>query len=221
MNLLLLKVIRIVTGLRLLLVVLPFTTSTDMPSTVVISRDDSSVLVNVPDDSYFRKWDIQSGKLLDIWPKAEGAVISSLSFSPVGKYILSGDNDGRVQIWKVGSYQPVQTFNHPCMVYIASYSPDGKFIWTGCSDGKVRQWDAATEQLVRVFDGPRGISWIDDISPDGRQILIEYDDQLVHLFDVDYHDTIRYACSRLVRDLTVEEKDVYHILLTAPTCPKQ
>ncbi len=178
------------------------------------------MLVNVPDDPYFRQWDIRSGKLLDIWPKGDGAVISSLSFSPDSKYILAGDNNGIVQIWEAHSYRPVQTFNHPGMVYLASYSPDGKFIWTSCSDGKVRQWDAATGQLVRVFDGPRGISWIDDISPDGRQILIEYDDQLVHLFEVDYHDMIRYACSRLVRDLTTDEQNAYGITAAAPTCPK-
>ncbi len=40
------------------------------------------------------------------------------------------------------------------------------------------------------------------ISPRTAQILIEYADQTVHLFDTEYHDTIRYACSRLLRDLT-------------------
>jgi WD40 repeat protein/class 3 adenylate cyclase len=200
---------------------LSFTTSTDMPSAVAISPDDSSVLVNVPDDSYFRMWDIKSGGLLRIWPKNVGAVITGLSFSPDGKYVLSGDNDGKVQVWRVDSPQPLHIFSHPGMVYIAIYSPDGKFIWTGCSDGKVRQWDAATGQLVRVLDGPRGISWIDDISPDGRQILIEYDEQAVHLFDVDYHDTIRYACSRLLRDLTPDERTAYNITESIRTCPKQ
>jgi WD40 repeat protein/DNA-binding SARP family transcriptional activator len=200
--------------------VFSFSAATNWPNAVAISPDDDSVLIDVQDDPYFGMWDIGKDRLVHQWPKGDGAVITSLSFSPDGRFILSSDNNGKAQVWKVGSSGPLHTFNHPGMVYIATYSPDGTSIWTGCTDGKVRQWDAATGQLVRVFDGPRGVSWIDDISADGKQVLVEYADQTVHLFDTDYHDTIRYACSRLVRDLTTDERNAYGISGAEPTCPK-
>jgi WD40 repeat protein/DNA-binding SARP family transcriptional activator len=200
-----------------------FRSATDLPTAVAISPDDTSVLVAIPGNHGFAMWDVKDG-LPHYWDtlSLDDPVIFSLSFSPDNKYILSAANDGKVQVWdwNAGMIRPVQILNHPDAVNFAAYSPDGKFIWTGCADGKVREWDAATGQLVRVFNGPRGYSQVDDISPDGKQVLIEYDDQSVHLFDVDYHDMIRYACSRLVRDLTADEKDVYHITDTAPTCPK-
>jgi WD40 repeat protein/serine/threonine protein kinase/DNA-binding XRE family transcriptional regulator len=202
--------------------VFQFKSATDMPTAVAISPDNTSVLVNVPDDPIFTMWNIGSG-LSRYWDTLtqNRAVVFSLSFSPDGRYILSSANDGKAQVWEweVGMSAPIQTFNHPDAVNFASYSPDGKFIWTGCADGKVRQWDATTGQLVRIFSGPRGYSQVDDISPDGKFVLIEYDDQSVRLYDVDYHDTIRFACSRLLRDLTSDERAAYNIKDTKPTCP--
>jgi WD40 repeat protein len=143
-------------------------------------------------------------------------------FSPDGKYIVTAANNKIIQFWDVASHEYVRAFNQPDDVKSVSYSPDGRFIWSGSLDGKIRQWDAVSGQLVRVFSGPRGYSFVDDISPDGKLVLVEYDDQTVHLFDIDYHDTIRYACSRLVRDLTITEEIAFNITgAAAPAvCPK-
>jgi WD40 repeat protein len=164
----------------------------------------------------FSLWNITTGK--STYKQENYGVLYQIGFSPDGKYIISSGNNKMIQLWDVATHVLVQSFNQPEAVGNAIYSPDGKFIWSGSIDGKVRQWDAKTGQLVRVFSGPRGYSNVNDISPDGTFVLIQYDDQTVHLYDVDYHDTIRYACSRLLRDLTVDEQKAYNI--TGPTCPK-
>lgn len=139
-------------------------------------------------------------------------------FSPDGKFIAAGNNDNSVRIWDLATQRIVQTLIHPAAAAVMSYSPDGKFIWTSSTDGKVRQWETRTGQLVRVFSGPRGYSGI-DLSPDGKFVLISDSNNTVRLYDVDYHDTIRYACSRLLRDLTTTERQAYDIKDTKSTCP--
>ena len=47
------------------------------------------------------------------------------------------------------------------------------------------------------------------------------DDGTARLWDVDYHDTIRYLCSRLLRDFTDDERAQYGITDKEPTCPKR
>jgi WD40 repeat protein len=186
-------------------------------SMAVASPDDKTIVIDTI-DNVFSVWDIQSGR--STYQHQNNWVMFDLGFSPDGKYIITSGNNKMIQLWDVATAVLARTFNQPDAVNSAFYSPDGKFIWSGGLDGKVRQWDAATRQLVRVFSGPRGYSRVDEISPDGKFVLIEYDDQSIHLFDVDYQDTIRYACARLVRDLTIDEKHVYGITDSASTCPK-
>jgi hypothetical protein len=45
-------------------------------------------------------------------------------------------------------------------------------------------------------------------------------DGTARLWDTDYHDTIRYLCSRLLRDFSDDERAQYGIPNDGPTCPK-
>jgi WD40 repeat protein len=127
--------------------------------------------------------------------------------------------ENTVWVWDAATYEAVRSIPHPDTVIGTTFSWNGHSIWTSGEDGKVRQWDGATGQLVRVFTGPPGYVSV-HLSPDDKFVLISYDDQTVYLYDVDYHDTIRYACSRLLRDLTWDENNVYNIRYGGPTCPK-
>jgi hypothetical protein len=42
----------------------------------------------------------------------------------------------------------------------------------------------------------------------------------LRLWDTDYHDFIAYACSRIIRDFTPEERQQHRILDDEPTCPQ-
>jgi len=55
-------------------------------------------------------------------------------------------------------------------------------------------------------------------SPDSKRVLTGSTDGAARLWDVDYHDTIRYLCARLVRDFTADERAQYGISKDGPTC---
>ncbi|MCG9126987.1 hypothetical protein JT359_05230 [Candidatus Poribacteria bacterium] len=53
--------------------------------------------------------------------------ITNLCFSPCGQFLASSSEDSTVQIWKVGTWDPVRTysdFGSQCRIF-SSYSPDG------------------------------------------------------------------------------------------------
>jgi WD40 repeat protein len=77
----------------------------------------------------------------------------------------------------------------------------------------------ATGQELREFVGHNGPVKAVAFSPDGKYVLTGSDDGTARLWDTDYHDTIRYACSLLRRDFTKEERAQYGIADNSPTCP--
>ncbi|MBR4324315.1 MAG: hypothetical protein IKP73_02165, partial [Bacteroidales bacterium] len=78
------------------------------------------------------------------------AHVSSASFSPDGKYIVSASLDKMVRIWDAKTGQQVGNplVGHIGFVWSASFSPDGRYIVSASSDETVSIWDAKTGQQV-------------------------------------------------------------------------
>jgi len=62
--------------------------------------------------------------------------------------------------------------------------------------------------------------WVLHLRPMAKPVLSGSYDRTLRLWDTDYHDFILYACERLTRDLTVDERLMYGILNTEPTLPR-
>jgi WD40 repeat protein len=99
-----------------------------------------------------------------------------------------------------------------------AFSPDGKHALTGSSDKTAKLWDVATGAEVRTFSGHTGTMASVAFSSDGKYVLTGSWDGTAKLWDTDYQDTMRWACSRLTRDLTQEERTRYLITDNEPTC---
>jgi WD40 repeat protein len=56
-------------------------------------------------------------------------------------------------------------------------------------------------------------------SPDGKYALTGSTDGTIRLWVVDYHKMVNDLCSRLLRDLTADERAEYNITDMTPTCP--
>ncbi len=106
---------------------------TRMPlqQTVSIAPDGSKVAVS---DLYtIRLWDIRSGKE---YPKLEeGEIQWSSTFSPDGKYLISG-GQGKINVWEVATQKKLYEFDVAQKYYVQSvaYSPDKRHI-TGSPGG--------------------------------------------------------------------------------------
>jgi WD40 repeat protein/serine/threonine protein kinase/tetratricopeptide (TPR) repeat protein len=105
-------------------------------------------------------------------------------FSPDGKLLASGGNDGTVKLWDPASGQEISTLAaHSGQVRGLAFSPDGQILASGGFDGPVTLWDAASGQKLRTLkahtDKIKGIVF----SPDGRLLASGSTDGTVKLWD--------------------------------------
>jgi WD40 repeat protein len=112
--------------------------------------------------------------------------ISSVSFSPDGKHIVSAAWDKTVRIWdaqtgrQVG--QPLE--GHTKLVNSAAFSPDGKRIVSASMDHTVRIWDAQTgRQIGQPLEGHTDAVNSAAFSPDGKHIVSASMDHTVRIWD--------------------------------------
>jgi WD40 repeat protein len=98
--------------------------------------------------------------------------VSSVSYSPDGRRIVSASWDSTLKVWDAATGQNLLTLKgHTNPVYSVAYSSDGRRIASGGIDNTVRVWDALTGQLLHTLKGHTGPVESVAYSPDGRRIL--------------------------------------------------
>src|SRR5690606_28836149 len=71
--------------------------------------------------------------------------VSSVAYSPDGKYIASGGWDGSLILWHVETGAQIRSMNgHVDNISSIAFSLDGKYIASGSVDETVRLWDVET-----------------------------------------------------------------------------
>ena len=69
--------------------------------------------------------------------------MNAVEWSPDGRRIASGSDDGTVQVWDAADGSHVYTYRgHSDIIWTMAWSPDGKRIASGCADKTVQVWDA-------------------------------------------------------------------------------
>src|SRR5215472_3020233 len=116
---------------------------------------------------------------------ATGSVYS-VAFSPDGKALAAGSDDGSVRLWDLATRQPgrpVTTSGSP--VYSVAFSRDGKTLAAGSNDGSIRLWDLATRQPIGgpLSNGHTSINSV-AFSRDGKTLAAGGDDGGVRLWDL-------------------------------------
>jgi WD40 repeat protein/tRNA A-37 threonylcarbamoyl transferase component Bud32 len=153
-------------------------------------------------------------------PATRGFVVSPcLSvFSFDGRYLASSAPEGNALVWDVSSGKEVARMRPEGGVGSVAFSRDGRFLATETTDGTAHVWRVRdAQEVARVNLGENPGPRI-GFSPDDRYLITPgFRLQLWHWLP---EDLIRDACSRLTRNLTLEEwrqylgDEAYH-----RTCP--
>ena len=171
-------------------------------------------------DGVMRLYDAHSGKELRHFTENGMGSIYGVAFSPDSHLALSGSKDKIARVWDVQTGQVLQRLTgHTAYLYAVAFSPDGRLALTSSADNTARIWGLRTGQELRRFIGHQGpVEWA-AFSTDGKTFVTGSDDGTARIWSVDYHDTMNYLCTSLLRGFTNTEREQYHIKDNMPTCP--
>jgi WD40 repeat protein len=118
------------------------------------------------------------------------AEVSALTFTRNGDQLASGDEQGRVRLWKTSGAPAQWVFDrelagHSMSITGLRFTPDAARLITASGDHTCGQWDLATgEEIVQLaLKHPDWVTSL-DLSPDGAYALTTCDDGLARVFRV-------------------------------------
>ncbi len=120
----------------------------------------------------------------------DGSSVNVVAFSANGKYLATGDNDGRVVVWDMTTRKktPVRLPDGTPVEALA-FSPLDSSLAIGDNDGRVVVWDPTIHVTTRVnFKDSHAVDAL-AFSSDGTNLAVGYDDGNVWVRDVSTEKT--------------------------------
>ena len=137
----------------------------------------------------------------DIQRLPHSALVWSAVYSPDGRYILTGSNDGNVRLWDAIGGQLIRSYPTTTgrAVSGVAYSPDGHHVAGASSDRNAYLWDIASDEQPRTFQHGGAVNTV-AFSPDGRYLLSTSNDSTARVWDVETgQETARLQHDGIVR----------------------
>ena len=131
-------------------------------------------------------WDVAGGR--EVTRMLHDGSVNSIGFSPDGKWVFSGSDDGTVRVWKAASGQELARMEHGNAVDFVSFSPDGMWLVIGNYDaghirGTLSVWDVVSGQVIARMTHDSAVHSV-AFSPDGKWAVSASDDDTLRVWDV-------------------------------------
>ena len=168
---------------------------------VALSSDGKKLAVKASNHR-IQLWEFKGREWTQYGLPLQGHVtdITTMSFSPNGKRLVSGSEDGVIKVWNSDGTFLRDLHGHLGIVNHVSFSPDNSLMASVSSTGEIiiwNIWSGSTSKIYefpgRHFDSATGISF----SPDGKQIASSSKDGRTLIWELDLDYLIENSCSTL------------------------
>lgn len=138
-------------------------------------------------DNWLRLWDVNTGRQKASFGHfGHQREVSSIQFSPDGRYILSGSLDGFIRMWDINTGRLLTALtDHGIRVNSVAFSPDGNRIVSGADDNILMVWSVKDPQKAIKLRACRGHTHaIQSVaySPNGEHIATGSFDKTIRLW---------------------------------------
>ncbi len=114
---------------------------------------------------------------------SQDAPVNSVVFSPDGKTLAIGGEDGVVRLWDMNTGNELASSTaHSSSVKSLAFSPDGKKLIVGRKDGTLSLRDRTGNELKTLSPQPAAVNSM-GFSPDGNLLAVSTDDKQVTLWN--------------------------------------
>ncbi|OAQ28571.1 WD40 repeat-like protein [Linnemannia elongata AG-77] len=121
----------------------------------------------------------------------EHVEVRTCAFSPDGKYLATGLDNGDINIYDTATWTRIQVFQgHQGRVRSLVYSPTSQQLLSGSTDKTARLWNSETGSTELILEGHSGEVRAVAFSPTGQQVATASDDTSVRLWDAQTGATV-------------------------------
>ena len=103
--------------------------------------------------------------------RAHESDVATVAFSPDGRRLATGDNDGVVRVWSLRAPRATVLVGHDGKVTSVAFSPDGRSLVTGGVDETARIWDVRTGRETAELRGHNGLVLGVAFDPSGKRVV--------------------------------------------------
>jgi WD40 repeat protein len=129
-----------------------------------------------------RVCDPATGKELFRLGKHPG-MVNSVAYSPDGRRLASGSNDGIIMVWDADTGREALAFHSAEGISGLAFSPDGRRLAAAAGNNLVKVWDVTTQNEALVLRGHKDTVATVAFSPDGWRLASGGGDGAVKLWD--------------------------------------
>ncbi len=171
------------------------TTNTSAPVQVLDAHDSAAqavafsgaqrapLLASAGADKTVKLWNLDTFDRVRTY-RGHRDFVTTLAFSPNGKWLASSGLDGTIRIWATGSSRLMRRlYGHRGRVGALAFSPSGETLVSAGSDGQVRIWDVNRARTLRTIVGHGGaVVNAAAYSPDGERVASAGNDGVVRIW---------------------------------------
>jgi hypothetical protein len=149
---------------------------------VAFSPDGRILASGASDDNTVQLLDVTTRRNIAALAGHFSGVIA-VTFSPDGRTLATGTQDGAVRLWDVAEKQVVASLKEVAgVVHSLAYAPDGRRLAVGYQDGTVGLWDVAARRPVARLSGHTNYVNAVTFSPDGAILATASSDHTARLW---------------------------------------